>query len=45
MIDENQRDMENSSHPEDQLTLLQTHQHLKQLEMELTGQIGTVILK
>jgi DNA primase len=45
LIDENQRDMEKSNQTEEQLTLLQTHQHLKQLEMELTGQLGTVILK
>ncbi len=45
LIDENQHDMEKSNQPEEQLTLLQTHQHLKQLEMELTSQLGTVILK
>lgn len=45
LIEENQRDLENSTSPEEQLTLLQTHQHLKQLEKELTKDTGTVILK
>ncbi len=45
MIDENQRDLEKSSNPEEQLIFLQTHQHLKQMEIELTRQLGTVIFK
>ena len=45
LIDENQRDLEKSLLPEDQLMLLQTHQHLKQLEIELTRKMGTVIFR
>ncbi len=45
MIDENQRDLEKSVNPEEQLIFLQTHQHLKQMEIELTRQLGTVIFK
>ncbi|MCO5237566.1 MAG: DNA primase [Chitinophagaceae bacterium] len=45
LMDENQRDLEKASSPEEQLTLLQTHQHLKQLEMTLTKEYGTVIFK
>jgi DNA primase len=45
MIDENQRDLEKSSNAEDQMIFLQTHQHLKQMEIELTRQLGTVIFK
>jgi DNA primase len=43
MILENQQDMERDT--EDLVNLLQTHQHLKALEVELTRLIGTVILK
>jgi DNA primase len=45
MMDENQRDLEKSTNAEDQLIFLQTHQHLKQMEIELTRQLGTVIFK
>ena len=45
MMDENQRDLEKSVNPEEQLIFLQTHQHLKQMEIELTRQLGTVIFK
>ncbi len=45
LIEENQRDLEKQHNAEDQLVLLQTHQHLKQLEIVLTQRIGTVILK
>jgi DNA primase len=43
MILENQQDIEKGT--DDLHTLLQTHQHLKALEIELTRLIGTVILK
>jgi DNA primase len=43
MILENQQDIEKGR--DDLITLLQTHQHLKALEVELTRVIGTVILK
>lgn len=45
LIDENQRDLERSTDAEEQLVLIQTHQHLKQMEIELTKQLGTVIFK
>ena len=45
LIEENQRDLERIHSSEEQLVLIQTHQHLKQLETELTRQMGTVILR
>lgn len=45
LIEENQRELQASSDPDHQLLILQTHHHLKQLEMELTKAIGTVIYK
>ncbi len=45
LIEENQRDLEQPHSSEEQLLLLQTHQHLKQMETTLTQQLGTVILK
>ena len=45
LISVNQKDLEDSKDPVEQLTLLQTHKHLKELEMEMTRQMGTVILK
>lgn len=37
--------MEKSNDTQEQMVLLQTHQHLKQMEMQLTKQLGTVIYK
>jgi len=45
LMDENQRDLEKSTIADEQMILLQTHQHLKQMEIELTKQLGTVIFK
>lgn len=45
LIAENQRDMEKTIDLEDQINLIETHQHLKQLEMQLVSLIGTVIVK
>jgi DNA primase len=45
LINENQRDMEHAKTLDEQMIFLQTHQHLKQVEMELTKIIGTVIFK
>ncbi|WP_462254970.1 DNA primase [Ferruginibacter sp.] len=45
LMDENQRDLEKSLISEEQMILVQTHQHLKQMEIELTKQLGTVIFK
>jgi DNA primase len=41
---QNQADMEKAS-PTEQMTLFLTHQHLKQIEMDLTSKLGTVIVK
>jgi DNA primase len=45
LIDENQKDLSRLTSPEEQLMVIQTHQHLKQMEMELLKTMGTVILK
>jgi len=45
MIEENQKDLEKERIPEQQLVLIQTHQHLKQMERELLKIAGTVIVK
>ena len=45
MIDENQKDLERSKNPDEQLVFIQTHQHLKQMEKMLLEKAGTVILK
>lgn len=45
LMDENQRDLEKATLAEDQMILVQTHQHLKQMEIELTRQLGTVIFR
>ena len=45
MIEENQKDLEKPHSSEEQMMLLQTHQHLKQMESLLTKQLGTVILR
>jgi DNA primase len=45
LIDENQRDLEKSTIAEEQMIFVQTHQHLKQMEIELTRQLGTVIFR
>jgi len=45
LISINQKDLEQSHTAEEQLSLLQTHKHLKDLEVEMTRQMGTVILR
>ena len=45
LIAENQHDMEKILNQEEQLIYLQTHQHLKQMEREITREAGTVIYK
>jgi DNA primase len=45
LIEENQKDLERLHTSEEQVVLIQTHQHLKQLETDLTRQMGTVILR
>ena len=41
----NQKDLEKPHSDEILLQLLQTHKHLKDIEVEMTKQLGTVILK
>jgi DNA primase len=45
LIEENQRDLQTAADPAQQLMLIQTHKHLKELESSLTRQLGTVILR
>jgi DNA primase len=45
MIEDNQKDLEKPHNTEEQMILIQTHQHLKMLERELLQRAGTVILK
>jgi len=45
LISENQKDLERPHTTEEQLMLIQTHQHLKQMERDLLNQAGTVIVK
>jgi DNA primase len=45
MIDQNQQDMSKPHSSEEQLMLIQTHQHLKQMERELLQHAGTVIIR
>jgi hypothetical protein len=37
--------MERSANAEEQLNLIEVHQHLKELEIQLARNIGTVIIK
>ena len=45
MIGENQEDLEKATKPEEQMIFLQMHQYLKQMEIELTREVGIVIYK
>ncbi len=45
MMDENQRELEKIQSAEEQMVLLQIHQHLKQVEIDLTKKLGTVIFR
>ena len=45
MIDQNQQDLEQPHTAEEQLMLIQTHQHLKQMERNLLQLAGTVIIR
>ena len=45
LIAENQKDMERSSDPDEQINLIETHQHLKDLEMQLARVVGAVIFR
>ncbi|MBS1743574.1 MAG: DNA primase [Bacteroidetes bacterium] len=45
LIIENQADLEKATDPEEQLIFMQTHQHLKEMEIAITKKVGTVIYK
>ena len=45
LIEMNQKDLEKSLNPDEQLMFMQTHLHLKKMEKELMGEAGTVIVK
>jgi len=45
MLLENQVDLEKQHTPEEYRTLAQTHDHLKQMEREISGKLGAVIIK
>jgi DNA primase len=45
LIDINQQDLEKQHSPEEQMVLIQTHQHLKGMERDLLSSLGTVIVK
>ncbi len=45
MMMENQQELQHAISADDQMLFLQTHQHLKQMEIMLTKQLGTVIYK
>ncbi len=44
-MDMNQKDLEKSKNADEQMMFMQTHLHLKQMEKELMGKSGTVIVK
>jgi DNA primase len=44
MFEENQKDMEHAT-AEELLTFIEVHKHLKNMELEITKQLGTVIIK
>ena len=45
LIQSNQKDLEKANNDEETLSLLRIHKHLKDLEMEMTQKMGTVIYK
>lgn len=45
LISANQKDLEVVTNSDEQLTLLQLHQHLKKMEMDITNKKGAVIFK
>jgi DNA primase len=45
LMEENQQDLSKPHDDEELMVLLQTHRHLKDLEIELTRNMGTVIVK
>lgn len=45
MFEQNQKELESATSIEDQLKLIEIHKNLKQIEIDLTRQIGSVIIK
>ncbi len=45
LIEENQRDLQSSTDPREQVILIQTHEHLKQMQREILLPLGTVIVR
>jgi len=45
LMDENQRELEKTQATDEQMVLIQIHLHLKQMEIELTRKLGTVIFR
>ncbi len=45
MIEQNQADLQASHSSDEQLMLMQTHQHLKQMERDIMHRVGTVIIR
>lgn len=45
MFDQNQQDIERAKTFEEQMRLIELHKHLKDIEVQLTKELGTVILK
>ncbi|MEO6001303.1 MAG: DNA primase [Chitinophagaceae bacterium] len=45
LIEQNQKDLVKADSTVEQLVLIQTHQHLKKLEIEILHKVGTVIIK
>jgi len=45
MLNENHADMEKIHSKEEQELLFRTHEHLKQMEKNITEKLGTVILR
>ncbi|HVX27579.1 MAG TPA: DNA primase [Parafilimonas sp.] len=45
MFEQNQEDMLNSKELNEQMRLMEIHKRLKEIEMEITQQLGTVIIK
>ena len=45
MLTENQKELAHSADMQEQIRLINVHRELKDVEREITGQLGTVILK
>ncbi|MEP7252642.1 MAG: hypothetical protein ABI683_09690, partial [Ginsengibacter sp.] len=45
LISLNEKELEHATSPERQILLIQTHNHLKNMEIKITNEMGMVILK